>query len=245
MKKYSNVIFDLFDTLIIFNPKLLPKIEVNGKEHFSTGKDVYCKFSEFFNNFSMDEFYNHFLSSYRKFQELKNFDNREYPNRKRFEIMFDMMGINNVDSTILDELVISHMNSLSNSMIFPENYRSVIDKLKERGYELSILSNFDYSPIVYKLLELYDITSYFNYIFISVEIGWRKPSPHAFNFAIEKLNIRTSEAVFIGDDYDRDILGASGSNIDSILINLNKKNEQFNPALASVYEFEQILDILN
>jgi len=50
MKRYSNVIFDLFDTLILFKPELLPKIEINGRESFSTGKDVYRIFTRYCKN---------------------------------------------------------------------------------------------------------------------------------------------------------------------------------------------------
>lgn len=245
MKKYSNIIFDLFDTLILFKPELLPKIEINGTEHFSTGKDVFKAFSAYFDEYSFDEFIIYFFDSYKKFQKLKNIDNREYPNRKRFEIMFDMMDLPNNKPEILEELVISHMDSLSRSMVFPEEYRDTITELIKRGYKLSILSNFDYSPTAHKLLELYNITNYFNNIFISEDIGWRKPSPSAFSYVIERLNISPSEAVFIGDDYEKDIIGARNSNIDSIYIDIKNKSDSYSPAIASVNEFKQILDILH
>ena len=244
MKRYSNIIFDLFDTLILFKPDLLPKIEFKGNEHFSTGKDVFKTFSEYFGNHSFNEFFVYFLKSYKEFQKLKSIDNREYPNRKRFEIMLDMMGIRNNNSIILEKLVTSHMESLSNSMVFMEKHRVAITELIKRGYKLSILSNFDYSPIVYKLLELYNITYCFDYIFISDEIGWRKPSPNAFEYAINRLNISASDAVYIGDNYECDIIGASNSNIDSIFINLHNKKAPYLPAITSVTEFDQILDIL-
>ena len=244
MKKYSNIIFDLFDTLILFKPELLPKIEINDREHFSTGKDVFKAFSVYYTDYGFDEFITFFFNSYKEFQGLKNIDNREYPNRKRFEIMLDMMGLPIDNPKILEKLVISHMDSLSRSMVFPEEYRATIEELIKRGYKLSILSNFDYSPTAHKLLELYNITNYFNYIFISEEIGWRKPSPSAFRYVIDRLDISPSEAVFIGDDYEKDIIGARNSNIDSIYVDIKKKRDTYSPAIASVNEFKQILDIL-
>ncbi|MGI9554239.1 MAG: HAD family hydrolase [Thermodesulfobacteriota bacterium] len=244
MKKYSNVIFDLFDTLILFKPELLPKIVVNGTEHFSTGKDVFDCFKEHFPDITFNNFFTFFIDSYKEFQKLKNIDNREYPNRKRFEIMLDLMGIKNGSPEILEQLVHSHMDSLSKSMIFPEKHRSTLSELINRGYKLSILSNFDYSPTAYKLLDAYDLTTYFVYIFISDDIGWRKPSRNAFGYAIRKLNITASDAIFIGDDYERDIIGANNSDIDSIFINFKNEADNHIPAVASVKEFGQILDIL-
>ena len=116
MKKYSDVIFDLFNTLILFRPELLPRIEINGRESFSTGKDVYRTFRRYFGNYEFGEFYDHFARSYKKFQTLKNADNKEYPNRKRFEIMLGDMGISGNDSDLLQKLVATHMKSLSGSM---------------------------------------------------------------------------------------------------------------------------------
>ncbi len=244
MKRYSNVIFDLFDTLILFQPSLLPKIKFNGKEHFSTGKDVFKTFRKYFENYNFDEFYGHFTNSYKKFQELKDHNNREYPNGKRFEIMLADMGIGDYNPLILQEFTGSHMESLSNSMIFPEEYRATIDGLIKRDYRLSILSNFDCSVTALKLLELNNIKHYFDQIFISENIGWRKPSPKAFEYAINKLNISVCETVYVGNDYERDIIGAQNANIDSIFINPHNQKISCSPAIASLSEFVQILDIL-
>ncbi len=244
MKKYSDVIFDLFDTLILFRPELLPKIEVNGRESFSTGKDVYRIFTRYFKNYGFNEFYDHFVRSYQKFQELKNADNREYPTRKRFEIMLGGMDVPGYDTDVLQELVVSHMRSLSRSMVFPQGYKAVLSELAKRGYRLSILSNFDCSRTAYDLLKLYKMIHHFDHIFISEDIGWRKPSPRAFEHVTRTLNVRVEDAVYIGDDYERDIIGACRSNIDSILIDPDNRRVSCSPAFASVTRFDQILNVL-
>jgi len=243
MKKYKNIIFDLFDTLILFKPELLPGIKIDNKIHHSTGMDVFKTFSDYFSKIDFDEFYNFFTMSYRKFQELKNIDNREYVNSKRFEIMLDQMNLN-YNNKILDDLVVSHMDSLEKSMFFPENHRKVLKYLKEKDHNLSILSNFDYSPTAYKLLEDNGIIHYFDYIFISDQIGWRKPSPKIFEYAIKKIGENKSNILFIGDDYERDILGAYKSGIDSIYINLNNKISNTNQFVKSVNSLNDIISII-
>lgn len=244
MKRYSNVIFDLFNTLILFRPELLPRIEINGRASFSTGKDVYRTFRKYFDNYEFGEFYDHFARSYEKFQTLKNEENREYPNRKRFEIMLSDMGLCSNDNDLLQNLVASHMKSLSGSMVFPKEYASTLTELIKRGYRLSVLSNFDCSEAAYNLLNLYNITCYFEHIFISEDIGWRKPSPKAFEHAISTLNVSADDTVYIGDDYERDIVGAYKSNIDSILMDPDGRRRSYSPATASVPEFDKLLDLL-
>lgn len=239
MKKYKNIIFDLFDTLILFKPELLPEIEINGKIHHSTGFDVYDVFKTHFEDYSFNEFFTNFFNSYKKFQELKNLDHREYHNSKRFHIMLDDMKLE-YSSEIITDLVNSHMGSLEKSMIFPEIHREILEYLKEKSYRLSILSNFDYSPTAYKLLDRYNITSYFDTILISDLFGWRKPDVKIFDFAIKQDNKSREETIFIGDDLERDIKGAYNANIDSIFINLNNINSSFKNYTGSVNKLEEI-----
>ena len=243
MKVYKNIIFDLFDTLILFKPELLPEILVNGSLRHSTGPDVYQTFQKHYGFYEINTFYEYFYKSYNKFQELKNIDNREYPNSKRFIIMLNDMKLE-YTSNILDDLVISHMDSLEKSMIFPENHMEILNYLTGKSYNLSILSNFDYSPTAYKLLEKHNITSYFNSILISDEIGWRKPHIKTFKMAIEQINNYQTETVFIGDDLERDIKGAFNAGIDSIYINLNNLQNSFNDYNYTVNSLEGIRELL-
>lgn len=243
MKNYKNIIFDLFDTLILFKPELLPEININGSIHHSTGLDVYEVFSGYYNKCSFEVFIHYFMDSYKKFQNLKNIDNREYHNSRRFHIMLNEMNYE-YNTEIIDKLVNSHMDSLEKSMIFPENHLDILDYLKEKAYNLSILSNFDYSPTVYKLLDKYDLTPYFNSILISESFGWRKPDIKIFDYAIEKNKLNRTNTIFIGDDLERDIIGAYNAKIDSIYINLNNINNSFKHYEASVSSLEEITDYL-
>ena len=243
MKLYKNIIFDLFDTLILFKPELLPEINLSGVTRHSTGYDVYSVFKKHYINYSFDEFYEYFYKSYKKFQELKNIDNREYPNSKRFNIMLDDMRLD-YDDDILNSLVLSHMESLEKSMVFPENHRDVLNYLKEKNYNLSILSNFDYSPTANNLLDRYSITPYFDTILISDEIGWRKPDIKTFKTALKHIKCDTSATVFIGDDLERDIKGAYNAGIDSIYINLKNSENSFKNYWNSVTNLREITKIL-
>ena len=243
MKEYKNIIFDLFDTLILFKPELLPEIKVNGDLHHSTGFDVYSVFNTYYDDYKFEYFYSYFFDSYKKFQELKNVDNREYHNSRRFHIMLNDMGLEH-NSVIINNLVVSHMNSLEKSMVFPNIHIDILKYLKKKAYNLSILSNFDYSPTVYKLLDKYNITSYFDSILISEVFGWRKPDIKIFNYAIEMNNLNISNTIFIGDDMERDIKGAYNADLDSIYINLKDTDSSFKHYKASVNSLKEITEYL-
>ena len=46
----------------------------------------------------------------------------------------------------------------------------------------------------------------------------RKPEPEAFKHALEKLNVKPEEAVFVGDRFEQDYLGAQRVGMKALLI---------------------------
>ena len=70
-----------------------------------------------------------------------------------------------------------------------------------------------------KKLEESTITRYFKTITISEEVGYKKPNPIIFNYALEKANAINTSSLMIGDSYQADILGAINVGINAILFN--------------------------
>jgi putative hydrolase of the HAD superfamily len=52
----------------------------------------------------------------------------------------------------------------------------------------------------------------------SEEAGIEKPSPVIFGKALSKLNLKAEEVIMIGDNEEKDILGAEAMGIKSYLI---------------------------
>ena len=85
MKQYSAVLFDLFDTLVMFRPSLLPKVTLNGETWNSTAQHVFTQMRSSLGEMEFADFYEPFVESHRELLKLRQKDLREYPNRKRFE----------------------------------------------------------------------------------------------------------------------------------------------------------------
>ena len=226
MKKYSAVLFDLFDTLVMFEPSLLPKVTLNGEIWNSTARHVFTQMRSSLGEMEFMDFYEPFVESHRELLELRKKDLREYPNRKRFEIFMEKTGLKG-DDGLLEKFVRSHMESLRGAMVYPKHHTEVLLYLKERGYRLSVVSNFDHAPTARELLERFGIADFFEQIVISEEVGWRKPHRKIFEFALAGLGESSSDAIFIGDDPEADITGSSHFGIDSVWV---KKKEQVTKA---------------
>jgi len=118
-------------------------------------------------------------------------------------------------------MVTVHMKGLADAVEFPEENRSTLNRLTNKNYRMAIISNFDHAPTAYGLLEKFEIKHYFEKIFISVDIGWRKPKRDIFLNAFDVLGIEPYDAIFIGDSFDADVVGSKSVGMDVIWINRN------------------------
>ena len=248
MKKYTTVIFDLFDTIFNFDFSRLPAIDLQGVRSRTTSHEVYSVFSGFYPGITFAEFYPYFIESYHRFQNMKQVEWREYPNRDRFMLMLGDMKIP-VDynaGLAADEMVRAHMEGLARTVKFPEENEKALDDVRNKGYRMAIISNFDYAPTAYSLIQKFGIGRYFESIVISEEVGWRKPKPVIFRRAIELLNILPEEALFVGDNFGADICGAKGVGMDAVwLNNKNQAEDNLNPEPDYIIPtFTDIVEIL-
>lgn len=92
---------------------------------------------------------------------------------------------------------------------------SIIKKLKDKGYFLSIFSNFTKSGASL-IRDNKLVTSLFDKLIISAEIGFAKPNRDAFEYLIKVLNLSPKEIIFI-DDSQINIDAAEDIGIKSIL----------------------------
>jgi putative hydrolase of the HAD superfamily len=85
-----------------------------------------------------------------------------------------------------------------------------VKALKKRGLILGLISNL----IIGKV----GLESYLDFIVTAKEIGADKPQPPIFLAALERAGVDASEAVYVGDQYETDVVGARGVDIEPILI---------------------------
>jgi putative hydrolase of the HAD superfamily len=66
-------------------------------------------------------------------------------------------------------------------------------------------------------LQAVGLARYFKPIVISGDYGYRKPDPRLFQAALSELEVRPEEAIFVGNDRFRDVLGARQVGMKTIL----------------------------
>jgi putative hydrolase of the HAD superfamily len=117
----------------------------------------------------------------------------------------------------------------------------ILEKLK-RSYRLGLLSNFTHAPAARDLIDWMGLTSYFDTILISGEIGYRKPHPIVFEMLIEQLGVEKEYILYVGDDPDPDITGAQQAGLRPIWMTYVKDHHL--PVVPGyIKEQEEILNL--
>lgn len=98
-----------------------------------------------------------------------------------------------------------------------EGTKKLLRETKALG-KVGLISNFTYAPVIYKSLRKMGISEFFNIVVVSEEVGWRKPSDHIFQDALNRLQIQACEAVYIGDSPNEDIKGAKQAGLKTVFV---------------------------
>lgn len=94
-------------------------------------------------------------------------------------------------------------------------YEGVIDFIKwnkSMGINIGVLTDYETEYQVEKLKKLH-LLNYIDCIITSEEIGCEKPSIHAFNYILMKMEANRYETIMIGDNFEKDIIGAKNTSI--------------------------------
>lgn len=97
----------------------------------------------------------------------------------------------------------------------PEDIPPTLEKLKNSGFQLAVVSNrgMPYDEQL-KSLGLYE---YFSFSLAAGEINSWKPEPGIFQEAIRRLGIQANQAIYVGDNYYADVVGARNAGLQPLL----------------------------
>ena len=99
--------------------------------------------------------------------------------------------------------------------VIPEDVKRTLPALLERGYQMAVISNRDL-PFQHELEEL-ELASYFVFSLAGGEVHSWKPEPGIFLHACRRLDVPPAQAVYVGDNYFADALGARNAGLQPVL----------------------------
>jgi len=100
----------------------------------------------------------------------------------------------------------------------------------QEKYRLVLISNAQNSDLdlVFRALERINLHPYFSEIFTPKEVNNRKPAPGFYLNVLNKLKLDPQKAVMVGDDYEKDIIGAKQVGLWTVWFNAQQKQMNSN-----------------
>jgi FMN phosphatase YigB (HAD superfamily) len=231
MSAFAAVLFDLFDTLVIFDRDRLPLVELDGRRIHSTVGLLHAVLREHAPAISLLACYEALIESWREAERLRAADHREVPAQERFTRWLGRLAIDpaSCPAGLVTTLLETHRRELTKAAEFPAHHGPLLKRLAAR-FRLAVVSNFDYSPTAIGILEAAGVEPLFDAIVVSDAIGWRKPKREIFEVTLARLGVAAGDALFVGDRADIDVLGAHGAGIPVAWI--NRGGEPLPPGVA-------------
>jgi len=100
--------------------------------------------------------------------------------------------------------------------------QETLDQLSSR-YHMAVVTD---AQSAYAVPELHAVglLKYFNPIIVSGDYGYRKPDPRLFQRALDALQVRPEQAIFLGNDFYQDIFGAQQVGMKTIFVSYDQGN---------------------
>lgn len=241
--RYRAVLFDLFDTLVIFDRARLPLLQVNGRAVRSTAGHLHPLLAERHPEITLGAFYDALVWSYEEAERRRQRDHREIPARTRFELCYRRLGLDpaEVPAELTRRILAVHMVHLAAAAECPASHLELLRWLRGR-FRLGVVSNFDYTPTAHRILERAGISGCLQAVVVSEEVGWRKPRAEIFQEAFRRLSIEPGTTLFVGDRPEIDVAGAHGVGMDVAWVNPGR--EPFPDGLRPpTYELAGLADL--
>jgi putative hydrolase of the HAD superfamily len=142
------------------------------------------------------------------------------------------------DDAIRDQLVAAIRNSGNWDTIRPGT-AGQLHEIGER-YEIAVISNADGK--IENVLQRCGIAQCFRTITDSGLVGYEKPHPEIFRHALNSMNAKPEESLYVGDVYSVDYLGATGAGMQAVLMDVpGAYREKGVPRVESLEELQMVL----
>jgi HAD superfamily hydrolase (TIGR01549 family) len=115
--------------------------------------------------------------------------------------------------------ILLHMAKIKWKFVVFDDVIPNLKELKQRGYITGIISNVDRD--FQSSFGSMEFMQYIDFHLTSLEAGCDKPAAGIFELALKKAGVEADEAIYIGDQYEQDVLGARNAGMQAILIDRN------------------------
>lgn len=125
---------------------------------------------------------------------------------------------------------------LKNLSLYP-GVSTFLEDVKDR--KICFVSDLT-AHIQHRKIRLMGLSRYIAFLVTSEEAGREKPDPSIFQLALKKLGLDAHDVCMIGDNYAKDILGATSLGIRSFWLTRDAPTESLHKLVTRVESFEEL-----
>ncbi len=145
-------------------------------------------------------------------------DTDETRRRPYFTALLDELGVAAAAAQrLIERFDAAHAQANLWRVMLPSTPR-ILQELRDRGLTLGVVSNAD--GRIAAILRQCGIEQFFQVVIDSHLVGVEKPDPRIFHLALAQTQTRPEQAVFVGDIYGIDVLGAERAGIRPLLLDM-------------------------
>lgn len=132
------------------------------------------------------------------------------------EIILAEAGVKLPRDTVLEILKRINRSAKVENYVLYDDVLPTLKALKKGGLIVGLITSLtkDMNLICRDL----GLAPYIDFVVTAKEVGSNKPEPPIFLAALERAGVDASEAVYVGDQYETDVVGARGVGIAPVLI---------------------------
>src|SRR5690348_11155795 len=203
------VVFDLFDTLVKWEPERLPLLHWRGHSTHSTLPWILPSLQERMGpRFELDTFLTVYHDVIDEINAEREREGIEITCQERFERTLARLGYSDPAerSLLAFHLTRVHMDGVRKVTFAPPERSDAVRRLAPR-FRLGLLSNFDDAQCGREVLLDTGVAELFEAVIISAEAGLRKPNPPIYRRLLAMLQVDPRAVLFVGDTPREDLLG--------------------------------------
>jgi len=194
---------------------------------------------------SLDDMKKAFLNAEKEAEDINLLASMGKIKRDEFWHQWDSLVLKHLGIAEHEELakLFTHSKWMDfvDSTLYPE-VKEVLLELKRRGLKVGLVSN-GYEEEIDLILEKVNLEKATFDIIVGVDtIKKVKPNPDIFKYAINKLDVKPGETMFVGDNVEADYKGAENAGIHALLIDRTEKKQI---DLKTIKNLKEILSQIN
>jgi HAD superfamily hydrolase (TIGR01549 family) len=234
-RRYDAVLFDVGYTLVYFDP---PQVEITQHALRTLGIERSAKEIRAADRAAWSRYYEG--AEHLTFPATE--EHNQETQRQLMQGVLEALGVETDE-----ELVVAYMEALEVWFSQPGVIRpypeveEILAFLRREAYQLGIVSNWSWD--LRDRMEHAGLDGYFELVWASAYAGCNKPNPLIFEQALAQMGLEAGRALYVGDSYPHDVVGARAAGLDAVLIDRSP-----DPATCDcpvIHDLRALLPLLN